>query len=63
MNAGEPTRSGGFRSVVFLNRQPGTCGPLIILLILLTGFSASADPVTIGSKKFTESYVLAESPN
>ena len=31
-----------------------------ILLVLLTTFSASAEPVIIGSKKFTESYVLAE---
>ncbi|MGI9088269.1 MAG: glycine betaine ABC transporter substrate-binding protein [Chthoniobacterales bacterium] len=30
------------------------------LLILFVSFSASADPITIGSKKFTESYVLAE---
>ncbi|MDQ6623181.1 MAG: ABC transporter permease subunit [Verrucomicrobiota bacterium] len=33
---------------------------LVLLLALVLGNSASADPIVIGSKKFTESYVLAE---
>src|SRR6266567_2835672 len=60
MNAYLPTRSGGLRTAVYINRWPGSRRSLIILLVLLTTFSASAEPVIIGSKKFTESYVLAE---
>ncbi len=71
MNARDPTRSGGLspsrqlsgargRTAVYVNRRPGSRRSLIILLVLLTTFSASAEPVIIGSKKFTESYVLAE---
>jgi osmoprotectant transport system substrate-binding protein/osmoprotectant transport system permease protein len=60
VNAREPTRSGGLRSAVYVNRRLGSRRSLIILLVLLTTFSASAKPVIIGSKKFTESYVLAE---
>src|ERR1700756_1431158 len=39
--------------------QPGTL--LLVFLILVTAVSpASANPIVIGSKKFTESYVLGE---
>ncbi len=33
---------------------------LIAFVLLFTGRAASAEPIAIGSKKFTESYVLAE---
>jgi osmoprotectant transport system permease protein len=40
-------------------KRPNT--PLLVFLILIGAvFPASADPVVIGSKKFTESYVLGE---
>ena len=35
-------------------------GALVILILLASAFSSAADPIIIGSKKFTESYVLAE---
>jgi osmoprotectant transport system permease protein len=36
------------------------CGALVGLILLASTFPLAADPIIIGSKKFTESYVLAE---
>jgi osmoprotectant transport system permease protein len=33
---------------------------MLLMLLILTVVNASADPIVVGSKKFTESYVLAE---
>ena len=42
-------------------RRRGPAGPFVSLLILFAAaLSTSAQPVKIGSKKFTESYVLGE---
>src|SRR6267378_1497628 len=61
MNAGKESRSGGFQAAVYLGRRLGSRRSLLaVASFLLSATLASADPVIIGSKKFTESYVLAE---
>jgi len=61
MNAGKESRSGGFQAAVYLSRRLGSRRSLLaVASFLLSATLASADPVIIGSKKFTESYVLAE---
>ena len=71
MNTQQRARSGGLspgrrlsgatgQTASLCKRQFGSHRSLIVLLVLLTAFSASANPVIVGSKKFTESYVLAE---
>ena len=42
--------------------RPGQPNALLLLFLFLIGtvFPATANPITIGSKKFTESYVLGE---
>lgn len=42
------------------NRRRRRGSLMILMLLVLTVVNASADPIVIGSKKFTESYVLAE---
>jgi osmoprotectant transport system permease protein len=54
------SRSGGFQTAATrggLGKRPSL---LIAALILLSATFTMADPVVIGSKKFTESYVLGE---
>jgi len=59
MNAG--SRKGCFQAADLTKRRSGDRRSLMAsLLLLATAISASADPIIIGSKKFTESYVLAE---
>jgi len=54
-------RNGDFQ-VADLSKRRCKARPLLISLLLLvsTVVTVSADPIIIGSKKFTESYVLAE---
>src|SRR6266550_3413921 len=54
-------RNGDFQ-VADLSKRRCKDRPLLISLLLLvsTVVTVSADPIIIGSKKFTESYVLAE---
>jgi osmoprotectant transport system permease protein len=64
MNAARSSSSDDLQ-IAELNRRPRNCGKdsrslMAFLLIFATVASASADPIIIGSKKFTESYVLAE---
>jgi osmoprotectant transport system permease protein len=61
MNGGEESRSGGFQAAVYLSRRLGSrCSLLAVASFLLSATLASGHPIIIGSKKFTESYVLAE---
>jgi len=53
------SRSDGFPAVEFRIRRLGSRRSLIVALLLGTA-CANAQPVIIGSKKFTESYVLGE---
>src|SRR6266403_202355 len=53
------SRSDGFPAVEFRIRRLGSRRSLIVAL-LLGPACANAQPVIVGSKKFTESYVLAE---
>jgi osmoprotectant transport system permease protein len=55
----QPSRSGGFPSAAGLRRLESRRS-LIAALLLVTVTCASANPIIIGSKKFTESYVLGE---
>jgi osmoprotectant transport system permease protein len=49
------------QSSLYVNRRLGSRRSLMLFVLILVSISAaSADPVTIGSKKFTESYVLGE---
>ena len=64
MNAARSSSSGDLQ-IAELNRRPRNCGRgsrslMAFVLTFATVASASADPIIIGSKKFTESYVLAE---
>ncbi|HEY5767281.1 MAG TPA: glycine betaine ABC transporter substrate-binding protein, partial [Candidatus Udaeobacter sp.] len=52
-------RSGGLQSAVGL-RRPGSRRSLISAFLFLPTACMFAAPVVIGSKKFTESYVLGE---
>ncbi len=54
------SRSGGLQSAAARGRLGRRPSLLIAALFLLSVISASADPVIVGSKKFTESYVLGE---
>jgi len=54
------SRSGGFQTAEVRGRFGNRPSWWIVLLSLLLANFASADPVVIGSKKFTESYVLGE---
>src|SRR6202051_1799115 len=54
------SRSGGFQTAEVRGRFGNRPYLLIVLLGLLLANFASADPIVIGSKKFTESYVLGE---
>ena len=72
MNAGQRSRSGGLspsrrffgvrgQTAVYLSRRLGSRRSLLaVASLILSATLVSADPVIIGSKKFTESYVLAE---
>src|SRR5437763_5720043 len=72
MNAREVTRSGGLspsrrllrargQTAVYLSRRLGGRRSLLaVASLLLSATLVSANPVIVGSKKFTESYVLAE---
>ena len=51
-------QEGAAKEVAGIHWSFFSCFPAF--LILLIPFSAAADPIIIGSKKFTESYVLAE---
>ena len=59
MNLRQKSGSGGLQSAVGLRRL-GSRRSLIAALVFTPIACASANPVTIGSKKFTESYVLGE---
>jgi osmoprotectant transport system permease protein len=61
MNPHGASRSGGFPAAVYIRRRSGERRSLMSLALFyfLAGV-AFAEPVTIGSKKFTESYVLGE---
>jgi len=64
MNAARSSSSGDLQ-IAELNRRPRNCGRgsrslMAFLLMFATVASASPHPIIIGSKKFTESYVLAE---
>jgi osmoprotectant transport system permease protein len=55
------SRSGGFQAADLNKRRARDRRSLMpLLLLVFTVVNASADPIIIGSKKFTESYVLAE---
>lgn len=54
------SRSGGFQTAEGAGRFGNRPSLTATLLIFLSGTFASAEPVVIGSKKFTESYVLGE---
>ncbi len=55
-----PVRVGGLRAFPSPRLQsPGTCGFLIAVCIALS-LPAQAEQIAVGSKKFTESYVLGE---
>jgi osmoprotectant transport system permease protein len=43
-----------------VTRWPILVAAAVALILLLPGLSASADPLRIGSKRFTESYILGE---
>jgi len=69
MNAGKESRNGGFQAADLITRRSGDRRSLSSNAALFLSASAFfflsntfiyADPVIIGSKKFTESYVLAE---
>ncbi|PYM00828.1 MAG: glycine/betaine ABC transporter substrate-binding protein [Verrucomicrobia bacterium] len=72
MNAPQQSRSGGLspsrrllrargQTAVYLRRRLGSRRSLLaVASVFLSVTLVSADPVFIGSKKFTESYVLAE---
>jgi osmoprotectant transport system permease protein len=55
----QPSRSGGLQSAAGLRRL-GSRRSLVATLLFLPIACASANSVSIGSKKFTESYVLGE---
>jgi osmoprotectant transport system permease protein len=64
MNAARSSISGDLQ-IAELNRRSHNCGRnrrrlMAFILVFATVASASADPIIVGSKKFTESYVLAE---
>jgi osmoprotectant transport system permease protein len=59
VNLRQKSGSGGLQSAVGLRRLGSRCS-LIAALVFTPIACASANPVTIGSKKFTESYVLGE---
>jgi osmoprotectant transport system permease protein len=53
------SRSDGLQTVVYANRRLGSRRSLrLVVLVLFSAQIATASPVVIGSKKFTESYVL-----
>jgi len=55
------SRSGGFQAAHLNKRRSGDRRSLVAFaLLVFTVVSAAADPIVVGSKKFTESYVLAE---
>jgi osmoprotectant transport system permease protein len=61
MTASVSSRSGALQSAVYPKRRLGTRRSLMfVVFFLLSTRIATADPVIIGSKKFTESYVLGE---
>jgi osmoprotectant transport system permease protein len=61
MNAREKPRRSGLRTAVYVNRRLGSRRSLLsVALLFLSATLVLADPIIIGSKKFTESYVLAE---
>ena len=69
MNAGKESRSGGFQAADLITLRSGdrrslSSNPALFLsafaFFFLSNTFIYADPVIIGSKKFTESYVLAE---
>jgi osmoprotectant transport system permease protein len=59
MNLPQPSRSGGLQPAAGLRRLESRRS-LIAALLFVSVTCASANPTIIGSKKFTESYVLGE---
>lgn len=59
MKSFQPSRNGGLLTAVRLGRLGGRCS-FVVWLLSIPVACTSANPVTIGSKKFTESYVLGE---
>ena len=59
MNAARSSSTGDFQ-IADLCKPRSKDRPILISLLLSIAASASADPIIIGSKRFTESYVLAE---
>ncbi len=59
MKSLEPSRSGGRPSAASIRRLGSRCS-LVAALVFIPLVCASAKPIIIGSKKFTESYVLGE---
>jgi osmoprotectant transport system permease protein len=61
MTSRQNSRSGGRQTAVSINRRLGSRRSLMFCVLLFSGATfAPADPIVIGSKKFTESYVLGE---
>src|SRR4051794_5231814 len=54
------TRSGGFQTAAAFRRFGNRLSLLPAVLIFSMGSALAADAIVIGSKKFTESYVLSE---
>src|SRR2546426_11285949 len=54
------SRSGGFQTAGRMRRLGSRHSLMVSALLLFTVTPAFADPIIIGSKKFTESYVLGE---
>src|SRR4051794_8934034 len=56
-----PSRSGDFPVADLQKRRPGgRRASFLLILLAVPSIAAAADQVLIGSKKFTESYVLGE---
>lgn len=63
MNRREFSRSSGLQTAEVRRRFGNRRSVSAFVVIFLSAAFASADPIVIGSKKFTESYVLAEIAN
>jgi osmoprotectant transport system substrate-binding protein/osmoprotectant transport system permease protein len=61
MNTSGASRSGGLQTAVYISRRLRSRRSLMLGALLFFGtISAQVNPIVIGSKKFTESYVLGE---